>query len=38
MMNDEGKTGSEEAKKSGRAEKTICVNLCNRYSVDKKYS
>jgi hypothetical protein len=29
MMNDEGKTGSEEAKKSGRAEKTICVNLCN---------
>jgi len=31
MMNDEGKTGSEEAKK-------ICVNLCNRYSMDKKPS
>jgi hypothetical protein len=25
MMNDEKKTGSEEAKKSGRAEKTISV-------------
>jgi len=45
MMNDEGKTGSEEAKKSGRAEKisvkisVICgpclfrENSCNSWAV-----
>jgi hypothetical protein len=32
MMNDEGKTGRVEAKKSGREEKTICVNLCNLWT------
>jgi len=28
--------GRAEARKRGRAEKTICENPCNRYSVDKK--
>jgi len=40
MMNDEGKTGSEEAKKIGRAEKAeekkkppvICDNQCNLWT------
>jgi hypothetical protein len=48
MMNDEGKTGSEEAKKIGRAEKaeekrkrtkkkTICVNRRYVQSVDGRF-
>jgi hypothetical protein len=33
MMNDEEKTGSAEARKRGKAEKTISENLGNRRSM-----